>query len=346
MVKRVKRVKRKRKRSKVGKSKSATAAAEVAGAHKKISATDDDGPDGFTNRSVKKLKKRRSVDGVNSDDDDMDVELATGNAVTRKGDGGMEGDGFGQSAEDKGREAYAQFLRGHVEADAERMESMRQQGAVDNFDPEAGPTAIEASGQMSAAKHIVRLYDHWTLNNLDRTESLERASQFLSGFHRPDNIKKVIAELEGKPIRDLHPYPLEVMMHLLDTKPDKLPGFRYGAVFTEEVAGHVGYPIDVPMPKNHDGSPRRIKGLAYLGKESDLDGDGKLIGEKSPGPGYGIYPSPKKDDAYCVEVDSPGRWCFAALSVATQDLGKITKELSGGTIGRFLVDVKPMGPKS
>jgi hypothetical protein len=347
MVKRVKRVKRKRKRVKIGKSKATSDVAAAGGVHKKISAKEGDGRGNFTRKSINKAKRKQGSGGVDGvDDEGQDVAVATDNAVSRKGDGGMDSDGFGSSAEDKGREAYEQFLKGHVEADAERFEAMRSAGQQDSFDPEAAPASIEDKGQIGAANHMVRMYDHWTLNSLDRTQAMEEASKFLSGFHRPDSVKKVITELESKPIRDLHPYPLEVMMHMLDTNPRKLPGVRYGGVFDQEVKGHVGYPIEVKVPQNMDGSPQRIKAIAYLGSEGDLDENFQLKDKKSPGPGYGIYPHPKKPDAYNIEVDSPGRYCFAALSVNTQNLGKITKELQGGTIGRFWVNVEPMGKKS
>lgn len=258
--------------------------------------------------------------GVGEEDD----SAATVDGVRRKP---AASDSFADG-EGAGREAYEAYLKGNVAEDAQRFAALRDQGAVDSFDPGMDPSSVEKLGQIKAAAHMIRLYDHWTLEGVDRTGAIEKASSWLAGFSRTDNVRKVLTELESKPIRDV--YPLEVMLHILETAPQKLPGVQKGHLigsapaFTEDRV-FAGHPVQVPVP---DGV--RLKGFALLGGLR---------------PGYEFHPSASKDDQYTLLIDTPGTWEFAVLGVRTQALGKMTKELPGGVVERFEVHVREMGRK-
>lgn len=290
---------------------------------------DLDGPGdhtGFTKRKKRMGRKRGAsdageADGANEMDD---VAVATDRAVTRKGEGGFSEhreDGF-----DRGRDVD-DYLRSNVEKDAERFNELRNRGARDEFDPELDSAGGERLGQFKAAAHLVRMYDHWTLNQIDRDLAIENASTWLAGFQRTDNVRKVLMELESKPIRDV--YPLEVMLNLLETHPTKLPGVRPGSVIGNAAPiteGRVfaGHAVQIPVPPD-----MRLKAFALLGGQR---------------PGYEFHPS-KKDGFYTLLIDTPGEYEFALFAVSTQAVGKMTKELPGGTVERFTVLVKEMGRK-
>lgn len=298
------------------------------------SASDTDGPSDVTGRTRKRVARKGggagTVDGVGdvaaAREAEGDVELALDIAVKRKGDGGFshrESDGF-----DRGREAYEAYLKGNVKQDAERFRELAAVGVVDTFDPELAPDAVEALGHIRSAKHMVRLYDHWTLNDVARDEAIERAARWLSGFHRVDNVKKVFLELENTPIRDI--YPLEVMLKMLEVSPERLEGVSVGNVLGQAAAleeGRVfaGHAVQVPVPPN-----TRLKAFALLGGQR---------------PGYEFFPSPK-DGYYTLQVDTPGDWEFALFAVRTESLGKIDRELPGGVVERFRVKVVDMGRKA
>lgn len=296
------------------------------------SATDTDGPSDVTGRTRKRAGRKGG--GLNADgagdvasarEAEGDVELALDIAVKRKGEGGFsehQADGF-----ERGREAYEAYLKGNVKQDAERFRELAAVGVVDTFDPELTPHAVEALGHIRSAKHMVRLYDHWTLNDVGREEAIERAAQWLSGFQRVDNVKKVLLELEGTPIRDI--YPLEVMLKMFERHPERLEGVSVGHVLggataLEEGRVFAGHAVQVPVPPN-----TRLKAFALLGGQR---------------PGYEFFPSPK-DGYYTLQIDTPGEWEFALFAVRTESLGKIDRELPGGVLETFQVKVVEMGKK-
>ena len=297
------------------------------------SATDTDGPSDVTGRTRKRTSRKAGggggVDGAGdvaaAREAEGDVELALDIAVKRKGEGGFshrQSDGF-----DRGREAYEAYLKGNVQQDAERFKELAAVGVVDNFDPELSPDAVEALGHIRSAKHMVRLYDHWTLHDVGRDEAIERAARGLSGFHRVDNVKKVLLELENTPIRDI--YPLEVMLRMLELCPERLEGVSVGNVLggagaLEEGRVFAGHAVQVPVPPN-----TRLKAFALLGGQR---------------PGYEFFPS-TKDGHYTLQVDTPGDWEFALFAVRTESLGKIDRELPGGVVEKLRVKVVEMGRK-
>lgn len=309
----------------------------LAGALEQFSAigsgADTDGPSDATGRNRMKPGGKKGGAGAVDGGGDVaalresegDVELALDIAVTRKGGGGFGGqhsDNFSQ-----GRETYEDYLKGNVQEDAERFRQLVAGGVVDTFDPELEPNAAEMLGHIRSAKHMVRLYDHWTLNDVDRTAAIERAATWLSGFQKVDNVKKVLLELECTPIRDI--YPLEVMLRMLEKCPERLEGVEQGTVLgalpvLTEGRVFAGHPVQLPVPKG-----MRLKAFALLGGQR---------------PGYEFHPS-SKDDYYTLQVDTPGQWEFALFAVRTQSLGKIQRELPGGVLERFHVNVVEMGRK-
>lgn len=295
-------------------------------------AGDTDGPSDVTSRTQQKRIGRKGGGAVDGGVDiaaqreaDGDVEVALGIAVTRKGDGGFSerhSDGF-----DRGREAYEAYLKGNVKQDAERFRELAAVGVIDTFDPDLTPDAVEMLGHIQSAKHMVRLYDHWTLHDVGREEAIERAAKWLGGFTKVDNVKKVLLELENTPIRDI--YPLEVMLRMLEVCPERLEGVEKGNVLggfpaLSEGRLFAGHAMQVPVPPN-----TRLKAFALLGGQR---------------PGYEFFPS-TKDGYYTLQVDTPGEWDFALFAVRTQSLGKIDRELPGGTLERFRVKVVAMGRK-
>ncbi|MBI1949170.1 MAG: hypothetical protein HYS27_26010 [Deltaproteobacteria bacterium] len=236
------------------------------------------------------------------------------------------GDGFDQG---KGqREAYERYLKGNVAADKARFDELRTKGTKDDFRPDKAPKDVEALGVTRATAHVVRLFDAWTLDGLGRTESVEKMATFIGQFSNTTTIKKVLAELESKPIRDV--YPLEIVMHLLDTHPELLPGVRKGSVLGNiaEVAdgkrmlAGVPFPVEVP-------SDVRLKSFALLG-------GGR--------PGYEFAPTVEADK-YSLLVDTPGRYTFALLAATLTQLGRIQKESGEAILEVFNVVVNAMDKK-
>lgn len=293
-------------------------------------AIDADGIPEGTSFSLK--KKRASKKGAATEageadaasESDAESDVATERAITR---GGGFSDQRQQDGFQQGREAYEAYLKGNVEEDAERFRELVAGGAVDNFDPDLSPGDAERLGQLRCAAHLIRLYDHWTLHDVGREESIERATNWLGGFGRVDSVRKVLFELESKPIRDI--YPLEVMLHLLERSPEKLPGVVRGQVISaapalQEGRMFPGHAVQLPVPPN-----TRLKSFALLGGER---------------PGYEFFPS-KKDGLYTLQIDTPGEWELALFAVRTESVGRMERELPGGVVDRFAVKVVEMGPK-
>lgn len=292
---------------------------------------DDDGPGNLTMTFGRWSGKRKSASALLTSEDVEVVGLgetgrATVDGVARKG--GSFGDKDGFDGEASARMAYEAYMRGNIQADAERFEALRQQGAVDNFDPALAPGDVEQRGHFAAATHMVRLFEHWLLESPERDLAIDKAASWLAGFQRPDMVRKVLAELESKPIRDV--YPLEILLHLLETQPQKLPGISWGSVLGnfqvlrpgERV--YAGHPMQLPVPDN-----MRIKAFALLGGER---------------PGYEFFPSPKPGH-YTFQVDTPGDWDFALFAVRTEKLGKMERELQDGVVESFTLRVSDMGRK-
>ncbi len=252
----------------------------------------------------------------------------TDRGISRKGmGGGMGGDGF-EGGEDKGREAYEAYLKGNVATDAERMEALRSQGTADTFRPELTPVEVEKLGTPRAAVHMVRLYDAMTLLGKSHAECVDKAKDLLVGFARPESVRKVLQEMESKPIRDV--YPLEVLMKILDDSPASLPGVGRGTFIANaaDLTGgekvFAGHPFSVHVPQDV-----RLKAFALLG-------GGR--------PGYEFFPS---HDAgkFTMLIDTPGTWQCALLAAPTTTLGRMQRESSEAIIEVFSVRVRAMGKK-
>lgn len=254
---------------------------------------------------------------------------ATGpDAIKRSKGGDAGGDSDGFEGRDGQREAYERYMRGNVRADQERFDELRRKGAKDDFSPTRPALEVEALGTNRATAHVVRLYEAWTLEGMGRTEALQKAASFLAEFRSAQNIRKVLAELESKPIRDV--YPLEVLMKLLDERPELLPGVRAGSVIgnaAELLDGKkvlAGYPAAVQVPQDV-----RLKSFALLGGAR---------------PGYEFAPA-VEEGKYTLLVDTPGEWAFAVLAAPLQQLGRIQRETQEAILEIFRVTVHAMGKK-
>jgi hypothetical protein len=145
----------------------------------------------------------------------------------------------------------------------------------------------------------------------------------------PQVIKRVLQELESKPIRDV--YPLEIVMHLLEHRPDLVPGLKKGAVIanSDELASgrkcFAGHAVQVQVPPD-----TRLKSFALLGGAR---------------PGYEFFPTPGDDHKYTLLIDTPGRWTFALLAAPLVSLGRIQKEGSDLFLELLQVTVSAMGKK-
>ena len=247
---------------------------------------------------------------------------ATGDDAVKRSQGESSGgDGFG--GRDRGREAYERWLRGNVSADAARFDELRRRGARDDFDPDRAPPDVEALGAQRASAHVVRLYEMWTLAGVTRDEAIGKAAHFLAGFAGVQNIRRVLAELESKPIRDV--YPLEVLIELLRVRPEVLPGVRSGTV-----VGRAPGPVIAGVPFVVDvGKDVRVKAFALLG-------GGR--------PGYEFHPH-KDEGKYTLLIDTPGTWTMAVLAAPLSDLGRIKRESNEAILELFTVDVGAMGKK-
>lgn len=334
-VKRVSRVKRKRMRS-TKKVEGQQAGTVTPGASVPIDLDGAGDGNALAQQRLRRMRRKGGAGGAGGDADirfgsesGLETEAATEDGITRKGGGSMGGGSDGFGGQQRGREAFEKILQGHIESDAEKFEQLRLQGQTDSFDPDLTPVDVERLGNLKAASHMVRLYDHWMLDGLDRGLAIQKAVEWLSGFSKTTNIRKVLGEMESKPIRDV--YPLEVMVEFLKACPEKIPGFQQGpiigqsSVLSEEKRIFAGHPCQIPVPPN-----MRLKAFALLG-------GGR--------PGYEFFPSPN-NEKYTLQIDTPGTWEFALLGVQTEKLGKMEREVGGGVIDIFSVNVHDMGRKS
>jgi hypothetical protein len=246
---------------------------------------------------------------------------------SKGGDSGGSSDGFDQGRQQ--REAYERLLKGHVKDDQERLAALRSKGLKDAFNPEATAKEVEQQGLPRLAGHVVRLYDTWTLQGIDHAGAVAKMAAWMAQLSTPQTIRKLLTELESKPIRDV--YPLELLMHLLDHRPELLPGVKRGAVLgnSGELADgkkvFAGHPTSVQVPPD-----TRLKSFALLG-------GGR--------PGYEFHPTPGNDTTYTLLIDTPGCWKFAVLAVPMVSLGRIQKEGAEAILEVFEVAVHAMGKK-
>lgn len=260
--------------------------------------------------------------------DDAHETGATGADAVKRSKGGDTGGGDGFEGGQDQREAYERWMRGRVDADQERIAKLKQRGAKDDFNENRTPVEVEALGTHRAVAHVVRLHETWALAGMSRDAAIGNAAHFLAGFSAVQNIRKVLADLESSPIRDV--YPLEVLMKILDERPDLLPGVRGGHVVGNADAlakGAVvlaGHPVQVQLPRDV-----RIKSFALLG-------GGR--------PGYEFHPH-KDEGVFQLLVDTPGRFMFALLAAPLQQLGRIQRETSEAILEIFSVNVHAMGKK-
>ncbi|MDP2341582.1 MAG: hypothetical protein Q8O67_11525 [Deltaproteobacteria bacterium] len=255
---------------------------------------------------------------------------ATGaDSIKRSKGSGDQGSSDGFDDGQQQREAYERLMKGNVKSDAQRFDELRRKGLKDGFIPESPPAEVERQGVPRLAAHIVRLFDKWTLDGVPRDESVEKMALWLSQLSTPQAIRKVLAELESKPIRDV--YPLELLMHLLEHRPELLPNVKKGAVLgnlddlNSSKKIFAGHSIQLKVPAD-----TRLKSLALLGGVR---------------PGYEFFPTPNTDDRYTLLIDTPGRWTFALLAVPLVSLGRISKEGTDSILELFQVTVNAMGKK-
>jgi hypothetical protein len=255
---------------------------------------------------------------------------ATGaDSIKRSKGSGDQGssDGFDQGQQQ--REAYERMLKGNVQSDAERLDALRAKGLKDAFNPEASAPDVEKQGMPRLAGHVVRLFDAWTMKGVGHADAVQKMADWMATLSTPQAIRKLLVELESKPIRDV--YPLEMLMHLLDRKPELLPGVKKGTVFgnSEDLAEgkkvFAGHATRVVVPPD-----TRLKSFALLG-------GGR--------PGYEFHPTLGDDNAYTLLIDTPGRWKFSVLAVPLVSLGRIQKEGPDAILEVFDVTVHAMGKK-
>ncbi len=254
---------------------------------------------------------------------------ATGaDSIKRSKGGDSSSDGFDDGGQGQ-REAYEKLLKGNVKNDQERFAELRKKGLKDDFHPEKPPPDVEKLGVPRIAAHVVRLFDAWTLEGMSRAQSIEKMALWMSQLSTPQAIKKVLAELESKPIRDV--YPLEIFMNVLEHRPELMPGVKKGAVLgnlddlntsKKVFAGHA---IQIHVPVD-----TRFKSFALLGGAR---------------PGYEFFPTAGADDRYTLLIDTPGRWTFALLAVPMVNIGRIQKEGTDTILELFQVTVNAMGKK-
>jgi hypothetical protein len=246
---------------------------------------------------------------------------------SKGGDSGGSSDGFDQGQQQ--REAYERLLKGNVNDDQARLAALRAKGLKDAFNPDATAPEVEKQGMPRLAGHVVRLYDAWTLQGVDHAAAVQKMAAWLAQLSTPHAIRKVLSELENKPIRDV--YPLELLMHLLDHRPELLPGVKRGAVLgnSGDLADgkkvFAGHAVSVHVPPD-----TRLKSFALLGGAR---------------PGYEFHPTAGDDTAYTLLVDTPGRWKFAVFAVPMVSLGRIQKEGNEAILEVFDVAVHAMGRK-
>jgi hypothetical protein len=246
---------------------------------------------------------------------------------SKGGDSGGSSDGFEQGQQQ--REAYERMLKGNVKDDQARLAALRAKGLKDAFNPEATAKEVESQGMPRLAGHVVRLYDAWTLQGIDHASAVAKMAAWMAQLSTPQTIRKLLAELESKPIRDV--YPLELLMHLLDHRPELLPGVKRGAVLgnSGDLADgkkvFAGHATSVQVPPD-----TRLKSFALLG-------GGR--------PGYEFHPTAGNDTTFTLLIDTPGRWKFAVLAVPLVSLGRIQKEGADSILEIFDVTVHAMGKK-
>jgi hypothetical protein len=246
---------------------------------------------------------------------------------SKGGDSGGSSDGFDQGQQQ--REAYERLLKGNVNDDQARLAALRAKGLKDAFNPDATASEVEKQGMPRLAGHIVRLYDAWTLQGIDHAGAVEKMATWLAQLSTPQAIRKVLSELENKPIRDV--YPLELLMHVLDHRPELLPGVKPGVVLgnSGDLADgkkvFAGHAVSVQVPPD-----TRLKSFALLGGAR---------------PGYEFHPTAGNDTTYTLVIDTPGRWKFAVLAVPMVNLGRIQKEGAEAILEVFNVAVHAMGKK-
>jgi hypothetical protein len=255
---------------------------------------------------------------------------ATGVDSVKRGTGGDSGgssDGFDQGQQQ--REAYERLLKGNVKSDQERLAALRAKGLKDGFNPDASAGEVEKQGMPRLAAHVVRRFDALTLKGASHTEAVRDMAAWISQLSSPQQIRKLLTELESKPIRDV--YPLELLMHLLEHRPELLPGVKKGCIVGdgEGLAGgkqvFAGHAVRIEVPKDN-----RLKSFALLG-------GGR--------PGYEFHPTPGDDNTYTLLIDTPGRWKFALLAAPLVSLGRIQKESSEAILEVVTVVVYAMGKK-
>lgn len=226
------------------------------------------------------------------------------------------------------RAAHEAYVREQVRLDAQRMDELRSAGVTDDFDPQLTPREAERRGVERTARHMVRLFEGWFLDDLPREECVERAARWLGGFERSDNVRKVLFELESQPIREV--YPLEIMLKLFDVAPAhttlvRPASFLGSCPALQQRRMYAGHPVQIPLSKS-----LRLKSFALVGGAR---------------PGYELFPSSKAGQ-YTLQIDTPGTYTVALFAVQTeQTAGRLTRELPGGFLERVDVTVRLMGAK-
>jgi len=313
-------------------SQQTDAAAENTATDSDAPDVDADGPDAALFKQMQKMRRKKGLstsaetrEMLADSDAEAESGATTADGVTRKGSASGGGDGFDHQG--RGQESLEQYLLGHISDDDMKFKRLKEIGEKDFFDPSLEPNEVELLG-LRAAAHVVRCYDFWRLDGMDRSQTIHQAADLIDGFSQIKNARRVITELENSPIRDV--YPLEVVLKLMEMDADvarSLRGKPLTPPFSEWLGSQkmfAGYPVRLPLPKDV-----RIKAFALLGGHR---------------PGYEFAPS-KKPGYYDFQVDTAGQWHFAFLAVPTKQIGRMVKECPDlACLQKFSIEVGEIGP--
>lgn len=183
-----------------------------------------------------------------------------------------------------------------LKLDPDQRRDPQKQGNQDKLtgegrigDPSVTSAELAEMGSLVAARHLMVLLAKGR-GARPRAEVLGQVGELLIGLDRPDQVRRLLLELpDAGRIVDI--YPLEVLIYVLDRRPDLLRGFEYGAIVLnkselEASTFRVEEPIALRLPLS-----LKMRGFA-------LDGGGS--------PGYCFSPGPPGE--YHLEVGEPGRF--------------------------------------
>lgn len=170
------------------------------------------------------------------------------------------------------------------------------------------------------APQLARLIDIWSATRT-RDAIVERAGDWLDAVGPVDDVCELVRALNV--VTAVHP--LDVVGHLLDTRPHLLPGVRRGDViedrFTLTFDGlHVDEPCVLHIPSHFI-----VERFGVLGAEL---------------PGAAFFPT-LGDGDYVVQMGTSGRRRIAVLAVVAVQLGALKRATQASVLDELEVTVHP-----